>query len=277
MTTPTPQHFHIHATDIVLQAADGVFMPSPNGLFYAESLRVEAGERVLDIGTGSGLLAILAAKLGAQVTATDTDPRAIAAAEYNAALNHVTIDCCQGSLFADLTGSFDVIIANLPNEIVAPAHLAELAQQDIEVFSGGEHGNTLILALLERAKAHMHATSRLYLPIHSLTKYHQTLAVALQDYQLRLLSFKELPTKAFVAQHIDYYKHLNQTGSVQIFQRDHSWYSYGYVFEAKLLSSPLGEAARNNLPTSLALPFDRLRTSDRLRERSMGKLFPGVP
>jgi hypothetical protein len=34
------------------------------------------------------------------------------------------------------------------------------------------------------------------------------------------------------------------------------------------------EAARNNLPTSLALPFDRLRTSDRLRERSMGKLFP---
>jgi hypothetical protein len=33
--------------------------------------------------------------------------------------------------------------------------------------------------------------------------------------------------------------------------------------------------ARNNLPTSLALPFDRLRTSDRLKERSMGKLFPG--
>jgi hypothetical protein len=39
--------------------------------------------------------------------------------------------------------------------------------------------------------------------------------------------------------------------------------------------SRLREVARNNLPSSLALPFDRLRTSDRLRERSMGKLFPG--
>jgi hypothetical protein len=43
----------------------------------------------------------------------------------------------------------------------------------------------------------------------------------------------------------------------------------------RMCASRVREAARNNLPTSLALPFDRLRTSNRLRERSMGKLFPG--
>jgi hypothetical protein len=39
--------------------------------------------------------------------------------------------------------------------------------------------------------------------------------------------------------------------------------------KSALIGYQLREAARNNLPTSLALPFDRLR------ERSMGKLFPG--
>ena len=60
------------------------------------------GCRVLDLGAGSGIVGIAAAKAGAaKVYAADVDPYAIAAIELNAALNDVTID----SLLADLTKS----------------------------------------------------------------------------------------------------------------------------------------------------------------------------
>jgi len=61
-----------------------------------------AGCRVLDLGAGSGIVGIAAAKAGAaKVYAADIDPYAIAAIELNAALNDATID----ALLADLTKS----------------------------------------------------------------------------------------------------------------------------------------------------------------------------
>ena len=56
-------------------------------------------KRVLDLGTGSGLVAIAAARCGAQVTAVDIDPHAIVAAELNAEANDVEITLtCQDLL-----------------------------------------------------------------------------------------------------------------------------------------------------------------------------------
>ena len=61
-----------------------------------------AGRRVLDLGAGSGIVGIAAAKAGAaEVYAADVDPYAIAAVELNAAVNDVIID----TVFADLTKS----------------------------------------------------------------------------------------------------------------------------------------------------------------------------
>jgi predicted nicotinamide N-methyase len=69
------------------------------------------GRRVLDIGSGSGLAAIAAAKAGAaQVLANEIDPFALAAIPLNAAANAATIDVVEG----DLTGheiEADVVIA----------------------------------------------------------------------------------------------------------------------------------------------------------------------
>jgi ribosomal protein L11 methyltransferase len=79
---------------------------------------------VLDIGTGSGILAIAAVKLGAkEIVAIDTDPVAIACARKNAAANQVRVWIdFQLSSPKELRRGFDLVVANLlPQEILRSA------------------------------------------------------------------------------------------------------------------------------------------------------------
>ena len=72
----------------------------------------EPGQSMLDVGTGSGVLAVVAALLGAQpVVAVDNDPEAVAVATSNAEKNNVEIDV-HFSL-DDATGTFDLVVANM--------------------------------------------------------------------------------------------------------------------------------------------------------------------
>jgi methylase of polypeptide subunit release factors len=78
-------------------------------------------DRFLDVGTGSGIHALLAAQHARQVIATDVNPRALAYTELNAALNGLqNIECRQGSLFDPVEGeTFDLITCNAPY-VVSP-------------------------------------------------------------------------------------------------------------------------------------------------------------
>lgn len=79
-----------------------------------------AGRRVLDVGTGSGVLAIAAARLGAKgVVGVDTDPLAVAAARANAKVNGVDIDVREGSADAAAPERFDVVVANLDTDTLS--------------------------------------------------------------------------------------------------------------------------------------------------------------
>jgi ribosomal protein L11 methyltransferase len=71
--------------------------------------------RVLDLGTGSGILAIAAARLGARTaTAVDLDPEAVAAARHHARLNGVELRLVRADLAAALMpGGFEVVLANI--------------------------------------------------------------------------------------------------------------------------------------------------------------------
>jgi methylase of polypeptide subunit release factors len=77
--------------------------------------------RALDVGSGSGVQALLAARHARHVVATDVNARALAYTELNAALNGLTnIECHRGSLFEPVEGeSFDLITCNAPY-VVSP-------------------------------------------------------------------------------------------------------------------------------------------------------------
>lgn len=74
-----------------------------------------AGARVLDVGTGTGILAIAARRLGAvEVVAVDDDPEAVSAAVDNAARNGADVEVLHGGLgVVDDRAPFDVVLANL--------------------------------------------------------------------------------------------------------------------------------------------------------------------
>jgi ribosomal protein L11 methyltransferase len=100
--------------------------------WLASALR--SGDTVLDYGCGSGILAIVAAKLGAaRVVGIDIDPQAIAASRDNARRNGVD------ALFAlpddprvRSGGAFDIVVANIlanPLRVLAPALAARTSQR----------------------------------------------------------------------------------------------------------------------------------------------------
>lgn len=73
---------------------------------------VTPGSRVLDVGSGSGALSVVAARAGGSVTAIDVDPVAVAATAANAEANGVAVDASTTPL-ADLAGPWDVVVANI--------------------------------------------------------------------------------------------------------------------------------------------------------------------
>lgn len=80
---------------------------------------IQGGETVFDVGTGSGILAITAKKLGASsVLAIDLDPVAVDSAKINGQENDVTMDVRQGDLLKDIEGQADVIIANIIADVI---------------------------------------------------------------------------------------------------------------------------------------------------------------
>ncbi len=114
--------------DVVIMMDPGMafgtgYHPTTHMCLSALDKIIKAGDRVLDIGTGSGILAIASAKLGANyVLGLDIDELAIKCAldniKNNQLLHHIDID--KASLIKDdsLTGTFDVVVANIYAKVI---------------------------------------------------------------------------------------------------------------------------------------------------------------
>ena len=142
---PSWTQYRMKGAEIVIEIDPGMAFGTGQHPTTAMCLRaldelVRPGVRVLDLGCGSGILAIAAAKLGAtRVLALDLDPNAVRAARENAAANGVAgaVQVREGTLDGD--EAFDLIVANISGltlERLASALARRLAPDDALITSG---------------------------------------------------------------------------------------------------------------------------------------------
>jgi release factor glutamine methyltransferase len=100
-----------------------------SSIFFAKHLVVPQNSMVLDLGTGSGILAIFAADRARKVIATDINPYAIRNARINSKLNKLSdkIIVRKGSLFRPIKEKFDTILFNPPYFPLKPKTYKEAA------------------------------------------------------------------------------------------------------------------------------------------------------
>ncbi|HYN90029.1 MAG TPA: HemK2/MTQ2 family protein methyltransferase [Ardenticatenaceae bacterium] len=118
---------------------------------------IRPGSEVLDMGTGSGVGAIFAARWASRVVAVDVNPEAVRCARINALLNRVeaTVEVRQGDLFAPVEGErFDLVLFNPPYYPGEPRDRLDLAWRSDDVrrrFASGleavlaPHGRALVV------------------------------------------------------------------------------------------------------------------------------------
>lgn len=140
-----------------LVAPPGVFRPRSDSWLLARCLREELseGDEVVDVCTGSGLLAVTAGVHGAStVLAIDCSWRALLAARLNALLNGVRISTARGDLLMPLRGRrVDVIVSNPP---YVPAASDEIPTGGPErAWDAGRDGRKLLDPLCEAAPDHL--------------------------------------------------------------------------------------------------------------------------
>ena len=91
---------------------------STRGCLQAIQKYVQEGDEVLDVGTGSGILAIAASKLGAKVDICDTDELAIEQAQKNFSLNEATLQNSWLGSAALAKKKYDIVIANIVADVL---------------------------------------------------------------------------------------------------------------------------------------------------------------
>jgi release factor glutamine methyltransferase len=137
--------------------------------------------RVLDVCSGSGVLAIAAAMRGARVVAVDISRRAVIAAQANGRLNGVCIDARRGDLFTPVGGEhFDLIVSN-PPYLPGPA----LPRRGLaRAWEGGPRGRVFLDRICAEAPDHLRTGGRLLL-VHSSLCDERATVRALADRGLR--------------------------------------------------------------------------------------------
>jgi release factor glutamine methyltransferase len=188
-------HGHIFATDA------RALIPRPETELLMELILKEQlpeAPQILDVGTGSGVIALtLAAALpSAKITAVDISPEALTLARENAARLDLSgrVEFLQSDLFGALAGPFDLIVANLPyipaDEI---ATLSREVQRDPRLaLDGGPKGTEMIERLIDEARPRLAPGGRLALEIgagqaealqNELTRQNYSDVRAIADYQ----------------------------------------------------------------------------------------------
>jgi release factor glutamine methyltransferase len=148
--------------NIEIKTSEDVYEPSEDTFLLLEALYQYnlKNKKVLEIGTGSGIVAIYCSKKGAHVVATDISSKALKLAEENAKLNSAKIKFLRSNLFDKIEGKFDLIIFNAPY----------IPGKESPMWSGGKQGVEIANRFLKNAVAHLEENGFILLVMSSVAK-----------------------------------------------------------------------------------------------------------
>ena len=157
-----------------------VYPPSEDSILLIESLDIRRGEKVLEIGCGSGVVSIHCAANGADVMSVDINPHAVGLTESNFSANGLPCDVRESDLYSAVEGRFDTIIFNLPYLPVQEDGLLAKA------WSGGDDGLGPLPALLDGMDGRLLPGGRVVVVVSSLMDQ-DGLSSLLEGYKVREL------------------------------------------------------------------------------------------
>jgi len=136
--------------------APGVYPPREDSHLLLSAVSIEPGERVLELGAGSGLVALHAGRI-AKVVATDVNPESTRLLRRNATANRIPLAVVRCDLFRGLRAAFDVVAFNPPYliEKIGGGWVAR-------AWQGGVSGEDVILRFLEHLPGHLAEGGRAY-------------------------------------------------------------------------------------------------------------------
>ena len=173
--------------EIKYQAHPQVYEPADDTFLLADHLEVERMSRALEIGTGTGLIAILAAKKARNVIATDINPYALDCTLKNIITNKTyNMELRKGDLFEPVKEEkFDLILFNTP---YLPTDEDETVSDELDAaWNGGPSGRKVIDRFLAQVKNHLNPGGKV-----------QMVQSSLSDNQKTLVKFEELGFKASI-------------------------------------------------------------------------------
>ena len=157
-----------------------VYPPSEDSILLIESLDIGKGERVLEVGCGSGVVSVHCAANGAEVVSVDINPKAVMLTRKNFEANGLPHDVRESDIYSSVEGRFDTIIFNLPYLPVQDEGMLAKA------WSGGDDGMGPLPELLEKGKDHLLPGGRIVVVVSSLMDQDR-LSSLLSKYEVREL------------------------------------------------------------------------------------------
>lgn len=162
--------------EFIINTDDNVYVPAEDSYLLADNLEIEHGMSVLEIGTGSGIVAMYASRLTDNITVTDINFDACELARKNFQANNIeNIEILFGNLFEPLENrKFDVILFNTP---YLPTEEGEVIDDTLNyAFDGGLNGRKVIDLFLNEFKSHLNDGGIVQMIQSSLSGNEETLA-----------------------------------------------------------------------------------------------------
>jgi SAM-dependent methyltransferase len=205
MSTPEYLQWKGRTGPFTIEVNPGVFAPTHTSRTIAEALEIQPGDIVIDVGSGSGVLSFVAAKLGAEhVYGVDLSAASVAVATRNAERLGLDdrVEFRVGNLLEPVRGiDADVIIGDVSG---IPDEIAAVSGWFPEGHAGGPTGAELPAAMLEsiRENGCLRPGGRLYLPTGTIQAENRILEVARRIFgaaNLQSLLQREFPLPDVVA------------------------------------------------------------------------------